>query len=97
MIELYCETEWYQAPTVLRPALKNQAPRYSARGVNVRRLDRFNCLAVDVQANRQFFERYLGFRRTKRIVLKDGTKAGMWLTCTNKNSESAVTPQEFLR
>jgi len=91
LIELYYETEWYQAPTVLRPALKNQAQRFPARGVSVRRLDHFNCLAVDVQANRQFFEGFLGFRLTERIVLKDGTEAGMWLTCTNKSYDFAYT------
>jgi catechol 2,3-dioxygenase len=53
LIELYYETEWYEAPTALRPALKNQAQRFPARGVNVRRLDHFNCLAVDVRANRE--------------------------------------------
>ena len=57
----------------------------------MRRLDHFNCLAVDVQANRQFFERYLGFRLTERIVLNDGTEAGMWLTCTNKSYDFAYT------
>jgi catechol 2,3-dioxygenase len=91
LIELYYETEWYQAPPTLRPALKNQAQRFPGRGVNVRRLDHFNCLAVDVQANREFFERYLGFRLTERIVLNDGTEAGMWLTCTNKSYDFAYT------
>ena len=28
LIELYYETEWYEAPPELRPALKNQAQRY---------------------------------------------------------------------
>ena len=49
LFELYYETEWYEAPPELRPALKNQAQRFPARGVNVRRLDHFNCLAVDVR------------------------------------------------
>ncbi len=80
-----------RAARELRPALKNQAQRFPARGVNVRRLDHFNCLAVDVQTNREFFERYLGFRSTERIVLNDGTEAGMWLTCTNKSYDFAYT------
>ena len=37
IIELYFETEWYEAPAELKPALKNQAQRFPARGVNVRR------------------------------------------------------------
>ena len=52
IVELYYETEWYQAPPELKPALKNQAQRFPARGVNVRRLDHLNCLAVDIKANR---------------------------------------------
>jgi catechol 2,3-dioxygenase len=91
LIELYCETEWYEAPPELRPALKNQAQRFPARGVNVRRLDHFNCPAVDVKTNREFFEHYLGFRLTEQIVLNDGTEAGMWLTSTNKSYDFAYT------
>jgi catechol 2,3-dioxygenase len=75
-IELYYDTEWYDAPQDKRPALKNQAQRFPARGVNVRRLDHFNGLAVDIAANRKFFEDYLGFRLTEQIVLNDGTEAG---------------------
>src|SRR3982751_5266655 len=33
LIELYYETEWYEAPPEHRPSLKNQAQRYPARGV----------------------------------------------------------------
>ncbi len=91
VLELYYETQWYEAPPELRPALKNQAQRNPARGVNVRRIDHFNCLAVDVRANREFFQSALGFRLTEQIVLDDGTEAGMWLTCTNKSYDFAYT------
>ena len=47
-MEIYWETEWYKAPPHLKPSLKNQAMRFPARGVNVRRLDHLNLLAVDV-------------------------------------------------
>jgi catechol 2,3-dioxygenase len=90
-IEIYYETQWYEAPPSLRPALKNQAQRFPARGINVRRLDHFNCLAVDIAANRRFFETFLGFRLTEQIVLDDGTEAGMWLTATNKSYDFAYT------
>ena len=91
VLEIYYETEWYEAPAALRPALKNQAQRFPARGVNVRRLDHFNGLAVDIKANRLFFERCLGFRLTEQIVLNDGTEAGMWMACTNKTYDFAYT------
>jgi len=93
VIELYYETQWYEAPRLLRPALKNQAQRFPARGVNVRRLDHFNCLAVDVRANREFFQEYLGFRLTEQIVLDSGEEAGMWLTATNKSYDFAYTKE----
>jgi catechol 2,3-dioxygenase len=93
VIEIYYETEWYEAPDALRPALKNQAQRFPARGVNVRRLDHFNCLAVDVKANREFFQEYLGFRLTEQIVLDSGEEAGMWLTATNKSYDFAYTKE----
>jgi catechol 2,3-dioxygenase len=91
VLEIYYETEWYQAPEALRPSLKNQAQRFPGRGVNVRRLDHFNCLAADVKANREFFQQTLGLRLTEQIVLDDGTEAGMWLTATNKSYDFAYT------
>src|SRR6202521_1154642 len=90
-VELYYETTWYEAPPELRPALKNQAQRFPARGINVRRLDHLNCLAVDIKANRIFFENYLGCRLTEQIVMNDGTEAAMWLTVCNKSYDFAYT------
>jgi catechol 2,3-dioxygenase len=91
VIELYYETTWYEAPPALKPALKNQAQRYPARGVSARRLDHMNGLASDIRANRIFFETYLGCRLTEQIVLDDGTEAGMWMTVTNKSYDFAYT------
>src|SRR5260370_4615483 len=91
IVELYYETEWYQPPPELKPALKNQAQRFPARGVNVRRLDRLNCLAVDIKANRIFFENYLGCRLTEQIVLNDGSEAAMWMTMSNKSYDFAYS------
>ena len=90
-IELYYETQWYEAPPELRPALKNQAQKFPARGVNVRRLDHWNGLAAEIEPNRRFYETYLGFRLTEQIVLDDGSEAAMWMTCTNKSYDFAFT------
>src|SRR5436305_5569404 len=90
-VELYYDTEWYEAPAELKPALKNQSQRFPARGINVRRLDHWNGLAVDIEANREFFEKYLGFRLTEQIVLDNGTEAAMWMTVTNKSYDFAYT------
>ena len=91
VIELYYDTEWYEAPPALKPALKNQAQRFPARGINPRRIDHWNGLAVNISECRQFFETYLGFRLTERIVLNDGSEAGIWLTATNKSYDFAYT------
>src|SRR3569623_1926304 len=91
VIELYFETEWYEAPPELKPSLKNQAQRFPGRGCNVRRLDHWNGLAADITACRKFFEEYLGFRLTERIELNDGSEAGIWLTATNKSYDFAYT------
>src|SRR6516165_12522637 len=67
-VELYYETEWYEAPPELRPSLKNQPQRSPAHGVNVRRLNSVECLAVDIRANREFVEQYLGCRLSEQVV-----------------------------
>ena len=90
LIELYYETEWYAAPPDLKPALKNQAQRFPARGVNVRRLDHLNLLAVDVRGTRLFLESNLGLRTTEQIVFEEG-EMGAWFTATNKSYDLAYT------
>jgi catechol 2,3-dioxygenase len=94
-MEIYYETEWYQAPADLKPSLKNQAMRFPARGVNVRRLDHLNLLASDVPALRVFFEDVLGLRVTEKIVLDNGEEAGVWVTATNKTYDVAFTADHY--
>ena len=84
LIELYYETEWYQPPAELKPALKNQAQKYPARGISVRRLDHINFFAVDIPGARKFFMDKLGMRLTEQIVFESGEQA-IWLNCTNKS------------
>ena len=73
-IEIYYETEWYRPPEDQRPALKNQASRFPARGANLRRLDHINLLAVDVGATRQFMQDYLGGRLTEHLVFDEAPR-----------------------
>ncbi len=91
VFEIYHDTRWYEPPPELRPALKNQAQKFPARGVSVRRLDHLNLLVLDVAATRRFLEQGLGLRTTEQIVLDDGTEAGAWLTATNKSYDIAFT------
>jgi catechol 2,3-dioxygenase len=90
-IEIYYETEWFKPTAALKPALKNQAARYSANGIGVRRLDHLNLLANDIKATRVFLEGSVGLRTTEMIVLDSGREEGIWLTATNKSYDIAYT------
>jgi catechol 2,3-dioxygenase len=94
-MEIYYETEWYQPPPELKPSLKNQAQRFPARGVNVRRLDHMNLLTSDVAALRRFMEDVVGHRTTEMIVLDSGQEAGGWVTCNNKSYDLAFTLDHY--
>jgi hypothetical protein len=94
-MEIYYETEWYRPPPDLRPALKNQAQRFPARGASVRRLDHMNLLTSDVAALRHFAEDVVGLRTTEMIVLDGGKEAGGWVTCNNKSYDLAFTLDHY--
>jgi catechol 2,3-dioxygenase len=82
--DLYFDSEKFQAPDRLRPALKNQAHRRPSRGVGVRRLDHVNYLARDVAANKDFVTSTLGALPTEQIRLESGAISGIWMTFCNK-------------
>jgi catechol 2,3-dioxygenase len=90
-IELFYESEHYEPPPELKPALKNQPQRYTGRGVGVRTLDHVNFLAVDPAETRVFAEEKLGLRLTEQIVLDDGTEAGVWLASSQKSYDLTYT------
>ena len=94
-MEIYYETEWYKPPPELKPSLKNQAQRFPARGVNVRRLDHLNLLTSDVAELRRFMEDVLGMRTTEMIVLDSGEEAGVWVTSNNKTYDLAFTLDHY--
>ena len=94
-LEIYYETEWYAPPSELKPALKNQAMRFPARGANVRRLDHLNLLTADVSILRHFMEDVLGLRTTEMILLDNGREAGAWVTTTNKTYDVAFTEDHY--
>ncbi len=94
-MEIYYETEWYKPPPALTPALKNQAQRFPARGVSVRRLDHMNLLTSDVASLRRFTEDVLGLRTTEMIVLDSGVEAGAWVTSNNKSYDLAFTLDHY--
>lgn len=91
VMELYYESERYDPPAELRPALKNQPQKHPGRGVAVERLDHINLLCVNVKDNRVFMQDSLGCRLSEQIVLDDGTEAGAWLRVTEKSYDVTYT------
>lgn len=90
-MEIYWETEWYEPPEHLRPALKNQAQAYPARGVCVRRLDHVNYLAKDAAANGTFICDVLGGRVTEQIMLDNGVVSAQWTHFAQKSYDLVYT------
>ncbi len=94
-MEIYYDSEWYQPPPELKPALKNQAQRFPGRGANARRLDHMNLLTSDVAGLRHFLEDVVGLRTTEMIVLDTGVEAGGWVTSNNKSYDLAFTLDHY--
>ncbi len=93
VFELYWDTVTYRAPAAERPALKNIAQRYHARGCCPRRLDHVNLLAEDVGRIRDFMTTCLGARVTELIQLDNGRIGGCWFTVNNKTYDLACTEE----
>jgi catechol 2,3 dioxygenase len=91
VLEVFYESERYEPPPELVPALKNQPQRYPGRGIGVRHLDHVNFLGVDPAENRRFLMENLGLRLTEQIVLDDGTEAGVWLASNQKSYDLTYT------
>jgi catechol 2,3-dioxygenase len=90
-IELYYETEWFEATGELKPALKNQAQARPTNAVSVRRLDHINYLAADSNACGDFIASALGARVTEQIMLDDGTISAQWLHFAQKSYDLVYT------
>lgn len=91
VMEIYYETEKYAPPAHLKPSLKNQPQKYTARGVGVKQLDHINLLASKIDKNSIFMRNELGCKLSEQIVLNNGEQAGAWLHLTNKAYEIAYT------
>lgn len=91
VFELYWETNKYRAPDGEKPALKNVAQRFHARGAAPRRIDHFNLLATDVSKMREFMVEAMGSRVTEMIQLDNGRIGGCWFTVNNKGYDMACT------
>ncbi len=89
-MEIYYEEQKYRAPENLRSTLKNLPMKYTARGVNVRRLDHLALLCRDVAENRAFAQRTLGFVLREQVIFDNGTlELGSWLSPSPAHHEVA--------
>jgi catechol 2,3-dioxygenase len=88
---LYWEVERYRADESDRPALKNQAAAYPARGANVRRLDHVNYLTSAVPRTAEFLTQVLGARCTEQIMKDDGEPQAVWYNLGNKTYDLVYT------
>lgn len=95
LTEIYFDTEKYEAKGDQISALKNTSSKFSARGINVRRIDHLNLLAADVAAFRDFQLNYLGGRLTETIIFEDALShpevKGAWFSVNSKSYDLAVT------
>jgi catechol 2,3-dioxygenase len=89
-MEIYYEEQKYRAPEPLRSTLKNLPMKYTARGVNVRRLDHLALLCRDVPKNRAFAQDTLGFALREQVIFDHGTvELGSWLSPSPVHHEVA--------
>jgi catechol 2,3-dioxygenase len=80
-MEIYYEEEKYRAPDHLRSTLKNLPQKFTARGVNVRRIDHLALLAANVPDNRKFAQEQLGFALREQVIFDNGKlELGSWLS-----------------
>jgi catechol 2,3-dioxygenase len=95
LFEIFHEVERYAPPPHLKPSLKNQPQRYTARGCAVKRLDHVNLLAADVRASRVFCVDALDYRLHERIELDDGTESGAWMSTSIAAHELIYTADAY--
>jgi catechol 2,3-dioxygenase len=94
-MEIYYEEDKYRAPDHLRSTLKNLPMKYTARGVNVRRIDHLALLARDVRENRKFAQQTLGFALREQVMFENGTlELGSWLSPSPVHHQVAYVVDE---
>ncbi|HLW02889.1 MAG TPA: catechol 2,3-dioxygenase [Ktedonobacterales bacterium] len=82
-MELYYESQRYQAADEFRSRLFNLPHKYTGHGVAVKRIDHVNLLCSAVPPNRQFLQDHLGFQLHELLQPEvDGVEEGAWLSVT---------------
>jgi len=91
LMELYYETQHYEAPDHLKPFYKNQPQKFTGHGAAVKNLDHINFLASNAGENGDFFEQVLNFQLTEQIRMDNGERHGVWYRTTNKSYDVVFT------
>ncbi|MBZ9558017.1 MULTISPECIES: VOC family protein [unclassified Modicisalibacter] len=93
-MELYFESEKYQAPAEKRAYLPNQPQKYHGRGAAVERIDHINLLTRDVVAMRTFAADTMGFKLREHLIPGgQGEEVGAWMSLMNKAHDLAITKE----
>jgi catechol 2,3-dioxygenase len=91
-MEIYYESEKYQAPDGVRSKCINQQQCYDPRGAAVRRIDHVNLMCENVTTNRRFLQDTLGFKLREYLVPEDdGVEVAAWLSVTPLVHDIAYT------
>jgi catechol 2,3-dioxygenase len=89
-MEVYYESERYEAPDGRVSYLPNQPQAFEGRGAGARRIDHLNLFCQDVPATSAFLSDVLGFRVLEQIVL-DGQRVAAWMSVTPQPHDIALT------
>jgi catechol 2,3 dioxygenase len=90
LVELYYETEWFEATGEQVSYLPNQPQAFDGRGAGARRLDHLNLFCRDVPASSRFYAEALGFRLLEQIIV-DEVQTAAWMSVTPQPHDMALT------
>jgi catechol 2,3-dioxygenase len=82
LMEVYWESERYEADEEHRSYYKNYPQKLPNRGAMAHRLDHLHILCNDVTGNRGFMAEQLGFLLRENVVLDDGVELSSWISVT---------------
>lgn len=90
-MELVWDIEKYRAPEELKSKILSRRSKRPLQGLPPRRLDHINLMASDVSAQKDTFEKTLGFTTRERVVdFATNTEIGAWMSVNILGHELAV-------
>jgi catechol 2,3-dioxygenase len=90
LMEIYYESERYQASPDQVSYLPNQPQAFEGRGAGARRIDHLNLFCGDVGATSEFMRDVLGFRLLEEMVIDD-RRVAAWMSVTPQPHDVALT------